>query len=338
VGLIVQLPEGITQITESIRLNPYGEVLRGAGRGLSILQVMTPGIDAVILDCGSPSELPTRNTISDLTIRTYQPGVTGIRGIGASANTIRDIGFQGPTFTINLDRGLHNTIDTVYAEPFEGRPVGTLLIGSSDPTRYSHYTTIRGYQTRGPCGGWVAIFNRATNVSAAFMVHAPECNGILVTDDSQGLMFEGWIVAATNGVVLSAVDGRRPSFVDTRRLHLDQSADFGVRIHAGTDIDVGGQITNGGQGILIGAYPEVERVQIDARLATHHDNGVVALPGARYWSMIGGSACGTGGAAVVVSNHDGDDYTVALNDFSQGNGAGYVGPSTGGRRLIVGNR
>lgn len=336
-GRLAELPEGVTQITQSLRLSPWGAGLRGQGRGLSILEVMTPGIDAVILGDG-PGELATRNTVEGFTIRTAQPGVTGIRGVNASANTIRDIGFQGPTVTVNVDRGCHNIIADTYAEPFADRPVGILRVGALDADSYSHYTTIRAYQTRGQGSGWVAIFDRATNVRAEFMVHEPLCDGILVTDDSQGLMFSGWIVRAQNGVVLSSDGGHRPSFVNTERLHLDQSADFGVRIHSGTDTRVGGQITNGNQGVLIGAYPDVERTYLSPDLATHRNNGVVALPGARYWSFIGGSACGTVGAAVVISDMDGDDYTVALNDLSQGNGAGYVGPATGGRRLIVGNR
>jgi len=333
------LPEGITQITESIRLSASGETLRGVGRGLSILQVMTPGIAAVILDGGSPTEMPTRNVVEGLTIRTYQAGVTGIRGIGASANTIRDVGFQGPTLTLNFDRGLHNVVDTVYVEPFEGRACGMLSIGSSDPAWYSHYTTIRAYQTRGQGSGWVAIFDRATNVSADFMVHDPGCDGILITDDCQGMMLSGWIVKPHNGVVLSDVAGRKPSFVDLRRLHIDQAADFGVRLHAGTDLDVGGQITNGGQGVLIGAYPAVERTRIDSRLATHHDNGIVALPGACYW--LGSNAMISGclnGAAIVVSNLDGNNFSITGCDLSQGNRAEYVGPQASGTRILAGNR
>lgn len=331
------LPEGITQITQSIRLSPWGDGLRGQGRGLSILEVMTPGIDAVILGDG-PGELATRNTLEGFTIRTSQPGVTGVRGINASANTIRDIGFQGPTVTVNLDRGAHNIIADTYAEPFADRPVGILRVGALDAGSYSHYTTIRAYQTRGAGSGWVAIFDRATSVDAQFMVHEPGCDGVLVTDDSQGIMLSGWIVKAQNGVVISSDNGHKPSFVDLTRLHLDQSLDFGVRIHAGMDVWVGGQITNGDQGVLVGAYPDVERTYLHPKLATHINNGIVLLPGARYFTVAGASACGTGGAPIVASNLDADQFTVALNDFSQGNGSGMVLPPAGPTRTIFGNR
>jgi len=334
----VILPEGITRITAPIRLAP-GDVLRGQGRGLSILEILTPSSYGVILDGHAPSELPTRNMVEGLTIRTYQPNVTGIRLTAASANTIKDVGFQGPSTTIQVDRGLHNVIDTVYVEPFEGLACGTLRVGSLDPAWYSHYTTIRAYQTRGQGSGWIAIFDRATNINADIMVHDPGCNGILINGDCQGLMLAGWIVAAPTGVMLNTAGSVAPSFVDLTRLHIDQSRDFAVQLLRATDVDVGGQITNGGQGILINSYPYVERIRINGRLAGHHDNGIVALPGARYFSVDGTYISGCmNGVAVVVSNLQGDQLSVVNNDFSQGNRGGYVGPPSGPTRIIQGNR
>jgi len=332
------LPEGITRITTPLRLAP-GEVLRGQGRGLSTLEIMYPNGDGVVLDGHYPSEQPTRNVVEGLTIRTYQPNVTGIRLTAASANTIRDVGFQGPSTTIQMDRGLHNVLDTVYVEPFASLPCGTLRVGSMDPSWYSHYTTIRAYQVRGRGSGWVAILDRATNVNADFMVHDPGCDGILINGDCQGLMLSGWIVAAPTGVMLTASGSAAPSFIDLTRLHIDQSRNFAVQLLRGTDVDIGGQITNGGQGILINSYPSVERIRINGRLAGHHDNGIVALPGARYFAIDGTSISGCqNGVAVVVSGLQGDQLTVVNNDFSQGNRGGYVGPQPSPTRIIQGNR
>jgi hypothetical protein len=334
-GHAATLPEGVTQLSQSVRL-PAGGTVRGAGMGLSVVEVLTPNIDAFIVE--SAGETRAHATISDLAVRTLQPGVTGIRSTWTGANAYRDLVFQGMTYTVNIDCGRNHWLDRLISEPWGARPAGSLLLGSSDSGQYGHYIDVQGYHVIGPCGMPPVIIRRATNVDAMVHIHEPGTDGILVTDDSQGVMLSGDVVKAVNGVVLSGVDGRRPSFVDLRRLKIDQSGSFGVLLIACTDIDVGGQITNGNQGIEIGSYPAVERVKIDSRLAMHLNNGIVTLPGARYWSVVGASACGTGGAAVVVSNGNADDFTVADNDFSQGNGARYIGPTASPTRVVAGNR
>ena len=227
-------------------------------------------------------------SIEDLTIRTVQPGVTGIRTVQSGGNSYRNLTFQGLDYTLRLDQGIDHTIDGIRSR----RGAATRLERSSwsrpGAGTYIQYISLDNYKTLYQSRIAPMILRRATNVTASRVeMHAPLTDGIILEDDCQGVSFLNCsLVATTNGIVMRAKDGNKPSFIELSSFFVDQHSALGVAVLAAIDVAIlGGAFSNGWQGILIGAYPDVERVDIRTRVARQQFNGIVVAPGARFFSV-----------------------------------------------------
>jgi hypothetical protein len=337
-GGTVIVPDEGAVLTRSVRMRD-GVSIRGEARASVVVDVAVPNIDAFI--CEKPVDSDPELVLENLTIRTSQPGVTGFRTVNCRSNVLKDLTFKGVAFTARITCGIHHTLSGIRVKPHPGRPIGTLLI-DAPPGQYVQHLTIRDYQTHGPAALPPLILRRATNVTASDLhLYAPQTDGILVEDDCQGLTFSACeIVAPNNGIVFQARNGTRPQLVDLMAFRVDQAQGVGVSLGGVTDVRiVGGAFTSCFQGIIIGPYPSCERVEISTKVFHSRANAIVALSGARYFSVVQTTCSGNpNGAGLVISPGDSSDITVALNDFSQGNATGFADLSGGQRKVIWGNR
>lgn len=333
----VIIPDGSYSITTPLTL-PVGASLRGQSLNGTILVGNTANSSIITGNYGTYTN--AHNYVSNMTLRSQQSNVGGVKFVNNGACTVSDILCQGLTRNVHVDRGLGFTLRGIKSEPYGTNLGGGIKLEASPGSGYAQHVTIDDYQSYFGCGVECLSLSRATNVVMSnIQLFSPNNVGIMIFDDSQGIqMTNSSFVACTDGVQLFSQNGHSPLGVEFNSVNIDQSTGLGIWVGQGSDVQIrGGLITSCWQGIEVSGFPDCSRVSIDrVNIGQSQANGIVLDPNAKYFYITNSVISGhTAGAAIVISSGTTDHYMVVHNDVSQNNLYGFVDLSSAGTPKIV---
>jgi hypothetical protein len=320
-------------------------VLEGESEHGTILNVLGTGLHAV--KYVSPSGIYRRCHVGirNMTIRTSFPNNCGLYVVLGGATLCENVTFQGVDRTAHYDRGMGHKVRNCAVETYSAQSCGS-LVAESTTAGYCGMLDVDSYQTYFSASGPAIIMHRAINAQVRGLnVFASGQVGVLIDDDSQGVQLDmPNLTSVVQGVLVQTRNGVAPQNIDVIGAQIDQSTGASIAVYGGSDVRVlGGEMSNGFQGIEIGSYPGTERVSVRCDILGMVHNGVVVMSNGKWFDVKGCRISASGGAGIVISGGQSNYYEISGNDVSQANRGGGIYDFSGVvpgeplRRVISGN-